>query len=1041
MLNKIIRYSLNNRTVILILTALVLSLGIFVSTKMEVDVFPDLTAPTVVILTEAHGMAPEEVEKLVTFPIETAINGATNIRRVRSSSATGFSIVWAEFDWGMDIYNARQIVSEKIATVKEQMPEGVGAPTLAPQSSIMGEIMLIALTSDSLPAQDIRTIAEWTVRPNLLSIGGVAQVAVIGGELRQYQILADPYKMKFFNISFDELIQTCKSSNENASGGFINEYGNEYIVRGIGRTDDLEELGNQIVRMHSNYPVKVSDIATVKIGAAPKIGDGSYEGEKAVILTITKQPNINTLELSEEINRALHNMQEALPADVEIRNNIFEQAHFILTAVNNVRKVMIEGGFFVIIILFVFLMNYRTTIISVLAIPLSLLVAVLFMRWLNITINTMTLGGMTIAIGSLVDDAIIDVENVYKRLRQNIKLPKDKRRSNLLVIYEASVEIRSSILNATLIIIVAFIPLFFLSGMEGRMLKPLGIAYMVSLLASLLVAVTLIPVLSSFMLTNEKRLKRHQEGSKVENYLKSIYVRSLNKILQYSKMVVYASAILVVLAIVIMTQFGRSFLPPFNEGSLTINTTTLPGISLEESNKIGKHSEEVLLKIPEIITTSRRTGRAELAEHAFGVNVSEIDAPFSLKDRSRSDFLKDVRTRLGQIKGITVEVGQPISHRIDAMLSGSKANIAIKLFGTDLNEMFRIANEIKEEIGDIEGIGDLSVEQQIEIPQIQIKPNREMLARYGIPVNHFLEFVSTAFGGEKISDVFENEKSFDLVLRFDDPFRDNSDAIRNALLDSRDGKKIPLYYVADIKSTYGPNTVSRENVHRKIVVSVNVADRDVHGVVTDIRKRIDDHIQLPENYRIEYGGQFESESAASRILLMASLGALLIIFMILYIEFQNARLTGIILTNLPLALIGGVLAVWFSSNVLSIPAIIGFITLFGIATRNGILLISRYQSLNEKKTDLKEIITEGSADRLNPILMTALTAALALFPLALGGEKPGNEIQSPMAIVILGGLLSSTLLNIYVVPVIYFLLQKKNYGHHQNKIPENEKQS
>ena len=1032
MLNKIIEYSLKNKLVVLIMATLILVSGIFVTTNMEVDVFPDLNAPTVVVLTEAQGMAPEEVERLVTFPIETAVNGATNIRRVRSSSAMGFSIVWVEFDWDMDIYDARQIVSEKLATISDQMPAGVGTPTLAPQSSIMGEIMMVALTADETTApMDLRTLAEWNLRPRLLAVGGVAQVAIIGGEQKEFQILADPLKMKFYDISFHELIAACQSTNENVSGGFLNEHGQEYLIRGIARTNNTKKIGNTLVKMQNGHPIKVNDVATVKIGAAPKIGDGSYRGKPAIILTITKQPNVNTLDLSEKIKTSLNKLQKTLPTDVTIHTDVFEQSQFIQTSVNNVQDALVEGGIFVVIILFVFLMNYRTTIISVLAIPLSLLVAILAMKWMGISINTMTLGGMTIAIGSLVDDAIIDVENVYKRLRENSQQPKSEKRPIFNVIYEASVEIRASILNATLIIIIAFVPLFFLSGMEGRMLKPLGIAYIVSLFASLFVAVTIIPVLSSFLLTNEKQLQKQAKGSRVERFLQKYYTQTLDRAIRYRKTMIVVSVGLFILSMLLITTFGRSFLPPFNEGSLTINTTTMPGINLEEANKLGTQAEQVLLTIPEIKSVARRTGRAEMAEHAFGVNVSEFDAPYELGDRSRTDFLHEVREKLNGIQGVTVEVGQPISHRIDAMLSGSKTNIAIKIFGTDLNDMFRLANQVRNEIQDVEGIGDLSVEQQIEIPQLQIKPNHEMLARYGIPVNQFLEFVKYAFAGEKIADVFVNEKAFDLVLRFDDEYRDHIEAIRNALIDTPDGQKIPLYYVANIQSTFGPNTIGRENVMRKIVVAVNVADRDVRSVVNDIQQRVNENIQLPENYHIEYGGQFKSEAEASRILIIASLGALLLIFILLYIEFKNTKLALIILINLPLALIGGVVAIWFTSGVVSIPSIIGFITLFGIATRNGILLISRYQSLSHHVESLKERIIQGSADRLNPILMTALTAALALIPLALAGEKPGNEIQSPMAIVILGGLLSSTLLNIYIVPIIYYLFQKKQ----EEKLP------
>ncbi len=1024
MLNKIIHYALHNRLIILVATVLLLIGGTYTTSRMDIDVFPDLNAPTVVILTEAHGLAPEEVEKLVTFPIETAINGATGLRRVRSSSAEGFSIVWAEFGWGMDTYNARQIVSEKLMTLTD-LPGGVDLPILAPQSSLMGEIMIIALTADDTSPMDLRTIADWNIRTRLLSVSGVAQITVQGGEFKEYQILADPHRMRYYNVSMTELISACQGLNENAPGGFINEYGNRYIVRGIVRTSQTSEMAESVIKTVDNYPVKISDVAEVKIGAAPPIGLASYKVQNAVVMTVTKQPNINTLELTDELKVALAEIQKTLPEDVKIHTDIFDQSQFINVAVNNVQKALIEGAFLVIIVLFLFLMNYRTTIISLLAIPLSLLVAVITLKWMGITINTMTLGGMAIAIGSLVDDAIIDVENVYKRLRQNALRPTEEQRPILQVIYDASVEIRASIFNATLIIIVAFTPLFFLSGMEGRMLKPLGIAYIVSLFASLLVAVTLTPVLCSFLLTNEKRLQKHEKGSWLERNLRDYYHTSLARMLNFRKLVVSITAILVILSVVLYISFGRSFLPPFNEGTLTINVSTVPGVSLEESDKIGQQAEQALLSIPEIVTIERRTGRAELAEHSFGANTSEIDAPFVLKERSRDEFLKEVREKLGGITGANAEVGQPISHRMNHMLSGTRSSIAIKLFGSNLGQMYELANRIRDNIIDVEGVADLNVEQQVEIPQVRIRPKRTMLAKYGIPFNAFSEFVDVAFAGEKMSDVFVGERKYDVVLRYDDKYRNSIEAIRNAMIDTDDGRKVPLHYVADIESVSGPNTVSRENVKRKIVISANVAERDLRSVVNDIQDRVDATVTLPEGYHIEYGGQFESEAAASRMLTVTSLLALLIIFMLLYQEFKQLKLTSIIMLNLPLALIGGMIAIWLSSSVISIPAIIGFITLFGIATRNGILLVSRYENLREEGVPLRERILRGSADRLNPILMTALTAALALIPLALAGQKPGNEIQSPMAIVILGGLLSSTLLNIFIVPIVYEWIKKE----------------
>lgn len=1026
MLNNIIKYSLNNRLLIIVSAVLLMAGGVFMTTRMEVDVFPDLTAPTVVIMTEAEGMAPEEVEQLVSFPIETAVNGATGIRRVRSSSAQGFSIVWAEFDWGMDIYNARQIVSEKLMIVNDQLPEGTGNPTLAPQASLMGEILILALTAEETSAIDLRTLADWNVRTRLLATGGIAQVAVFGGEFKQYQIQVDPLKMSYYNVSLAELTQATMNMNKNVPGGFIDQYSNSYIIRGIGRTNDIDEIGNTFIKYTKDSPVRLLDVAKVQIGSAPKIGEGSYNGKNAVILTITKQPNINTIDLTDKIKESIVEIKKTLPADVEIHSDIFQQADFIKRSVNNVARALFEGGLFVIIILFLFLMNYRTTLISLLAIPLSLLIAVLILKALGFTINTMSLGGMAIAIGSLVDDAIIDVENVYKRLRENVQLKKNERKPVLKVVYDASVEIRASIMNATFIIIVAFVPLFFLSGMEGRLLKPLGITYIISLFASLIVAITITPVLSSMLLSNKKRLKKHQEGSWLERNLKLAYKSALKKILNFPKTTIGTALVLFIVSIVLMFFQGRSFLPDFNEGTLTISTSAIPGISLEESNNIGKRAEQLLLSIPEVISVERRTGRAELSEHSFGSNVSEIDVPFNLTQRTKDEFLTEVREKLSSINGIAYEVGQPISHRINHMLSGSKASIAIKVFGTHLGEMYQLANSIKSSIHNIQGVVDLNVEQQIKIPQIQIKPKREMLALFGISMDEYLEFIHTAFHGEKVSEIFEQEKKFDLIVRFADEYRNNIEYLQNALITTHTGQKIPLSFIADIKSTKGPNTINRENVQRKLVISANIAERDLRNVIKDIQQKIDTEITLPDGYRIEYGGQFESEEQASKTLLFASILALMVIYLILYQEFKNLKLTSIIMINLPLALIGGIMAITLTSGELNIPAIIGFITLFGIATRNGILLVSRYTALEKEEVSLKKRIINGSTDRLIPILMTALTAALALIPLALQGDLPGNEIQSPMAIVILGGLLSSTLLNGFVIPVVYKLIKTKN---------------
>jgi CzcA family heavy metal efflux pump len=1025
MLNRIIRFSLNNRVLIIAASILLLVTGTYTATKMEVDVFPDLTAPTVVVLTEAHGMAPEEVERLVTFPVETAVNGAGNVRRVRSSSSAGISIVWVEFEWGTDIYRARQIVNEKISVVSNQLPIGVNTPIMAPQSSIMGEIMLISVTGNTTSKMDTRTIADWQIRPLLLSIGGVSQVVVIGGEYKQFQILASPQKMSFYKVSLTELLKAAEEANKNAAGGFMSEYSNEYIVRGIGRTSDLNELGRSLIKTVNSIPIKIEDVAEIKIGSAIKIGDGSLKGNPAVIMTVMKQPGINTLDLTHKIDDALKNLKKTLPSDLTINTQIFRQADFINASINNIQKTLIEGSLFVIIILFLFLMNWRPTFISLIAIPVSLLTAIFTLKWLGFTINTMSLGGMAIAIGDLVDDAIIDVENVFKRLKENAGKPPSEQKNKLDVIFDASVEIRTSIINATFIIIVAFVPLFFLSGMEGRLLAPLGIAFIVSLFASLIVAITLTPVLCSYLLSGEKMLQRQHKESWLVQKLNSAYEHGLKKAMNFKKTIIVIAIVLFIGALILLGTLGRSFLPEFNEGSLVVSATSLPGISLEESNKIGTNVEKTLLTIPEIKITTRRTGRAELDEHAQGVNASEIDAPFVLNKRSREAFMKDVRQKLAGVSGANITIGQPIGHRIDHMLSGTRANIAIKIFGTDLNKLFAISNQIKSTIEDTEGLVDLSVEQQVQIPQVQIKANRDLLGKYGITIGEFAAFTDIAFAGEKVSEVYEGNQRFDLVLRFDKDNRGNLEKINSTLIDTKEGQKIPLNYIAQIVSTTGPNTINRENVQRKTVVSANVAGRDQKSVVDEIRRKIEANIQLPEGYRVEYGGQFEAEAEASKTLLVTSLLALVVIFFLLYMEFKNIKLSTIILLNLPLALIGGVLSVWLTSGILSIPAIIGFITLFGVATRNGILLVSHYKTLSTQGVSLYETVIQGSKDRLSPILMTALTAGLALIPLAFSGDLPGNEIQSPMAKVILGGLLSSTLLNLFVVPIVYFLANRK----------------
>lgn len=1030
LLNGIIRFSLNNRMVILVIAALCLVAGIYSTMHTEVDVFPDLNAPTVVVMTEAEGMAPEEVERLVTFPIETAVNGATNVRRVRSSSATGFSIVNIEFDWGTDIYKARQIVSEKIAMVGADLPENVGNPTLGPQASILGELMIIGLTADTTSMQDLRTIADWTIRPRLLSTGGVAQVAVMGGDIKEYQILMDPGKMRRHGVSMDEVIYAVKGMNQNASGGTLYEYGNEYIVRGLLSTNDIDELKKAVVKTSENgLPITLDAVADVRIGPkTPVLGVASNDGKPAVLLTVTKQPNTNTLALTGRLDNALDELKANLPADVKVNSRIFRQSCFIESSLDNVKQSLIEGAIFVIIVLFIFLMNWRTTVISLVSIPLSIVASLLAIRWMGLTINTMSLGGIAIAIGSLVDDSIVDVENVFKRLRQNREKPEGERESIVKVVYEASKEVRMPMLNSTLIIIASFLPLFFLSGMEGRMLKPLGITFIISLMASTLVALTVTPVLSSFLLGSHNSDKTGKEPTLVR-WLKKYYEKALNWSVGHKKSLLFGVGALLAAAVVMFFTLGGSFLPAFNEGSFTISISTVPGISLEESDRMGRTAEELLLSIPEIKTVGRKTGRAELDEHAFGVNSSEFECPFELGKKTRKQLTEEVRQKLAVLPGVNIEIGGPISHRIDAMLSGTKANIAIKLFGSDLNKMYEIGQKIKTSISGVEGIADINVEQQVERPELNITPKREMLARYGISLPEFAEVVRVMMEGEVVSTVYEGNRSFDLTLKVNDDARSSIERISDLTIDTGDGKKVPLSYVADIKSSAGPNTINRENVSRKLVVSCNATGGELAKAVGAIREKIAENIELPEGYHIEYGGQFESEERASKTIALVSIFSIFIIFMLLYGEFKNISQSLVVLLNLPLALIGGVFAIFFTDGILSIPAIIGFISLFGIATRNGMLLIDRYNVLASEGHSREEAVMIGSLDRLNPILMTAITSALALLPLALGGDLPGNEIQSPMAKVILGGLFSSTLLNGFVVPVIYLINSKsKKHG-------------
>ena len=1025
MLNKIIHLSLRNRISVLIITALVLLGGIAVLTRMEVDIFPDLNAPTVVVMTEAQGLAPEEVEKVVTYPIETAVNGATGVRRVRSASNPGFSVVWVEFDWGTDIYTARQIVSERLLTAAENLPENISEPVMGPQSSILGEMMIVGLTADSTSMLELRRIAEKDIRPRLLALGGVANVSVIGGDAPEYQIKINPELMRLHDVSLSEVMDAAEGLNNNAGGGVVYQYGNEYIVKAELNTGDCEELGQAVVRSDERGILTLADIATVEQGARmPRIGLASVRTAPAVLITVTKQPAEGTIQLTERVDKELESIKHTLPSDVKISSDIFRQSDFIESSIGNLQSALLEGALFVIIVLFFFLMNLRTTLISIVAIPLSIIVTVLMLYALGITINTMTLGGIAIAIGCLVDDAIVDVENVYKRLRQNASLPEEERRSVLDVVYHASAEVRMPIFNSTLVIAASFIPLFFLTGMEGRMLVPLGVAFLIALAASTIVALTLTPVLCSYLLGNGKADTAIKKEPKTARALREAYVRSLTFMLGHKKALLITVGALFVISLVCVSTLGRGFLPGFNEGSFTINVSTLPGISLEESDRIGREAERIVLDIPEVLTVARKTGRAELDEHSQGVNSSELEAPYKLDGRSRAEVADDLRKRLKAIPGAVIEIGQPISHRIDAMLSGTQSQIAIKIFGSDLNRLFAIGNKVKSIAQSVEGTVDVNVEQQSERPQLLIHPRRDVLARYGIRLGDFSKAIGTALGGSVVGQVYDEGYSYDVTVIVDEAHRASMEDIGALTIDSPQGK-VPLEAIAEITSTTGPNAINRENVGRRITVSSNVAGRDLGSTVEEIRRRVAEEVELPEGYYVTYGGQFENQKAATRTLMLTSIFSILIIFMLMYSEFRNIPESLIIMVNMPLALIGGVLILFFSGSEFNIPAVIGFISLMGISTRNGMLLMSRYNALDSEGLSLAERIAHGSSDRLLPIVMTALTSALALIPLAVNGDAPGNEIQSPMALVILGGLLSSTLLNIYVVPALYQMLKSR----------------
>jgi CzcA family heavy metal efflux pump len=1022
MFDAIIRFSLQNRALVLVAAVGLIASGLYTAFRLPIDVFPDLNAPTVTVMTEAHGMAPEQVETLVTIPLEAAVNGATGVRRVRSFSAPGISIVHVEFGWEMDVYAARQIVSEKLQAAQSSLPADVPAPIMAPMSSIMGEIMLIGVYAEhgeeTVSPMELRTLADWTIRRRLMSIAGIAQVVPIGGQVKEYQIQVDPERLAAYGLSLDEVYEAASEVSENSSGGVLRSRGKEYQIRGLGRAYNIDHIAESVVARRGEVSILMRDIADVRIGPAVSFGAGSANARPAVVLSVTKQPGANTLELTTRIDEALAEIERSLPPGVGIQSDSFRQADFIDVAVSNVLHALRDGAILVIVVLFLFLGNFRITLISVLAIPLSIAVTFLVFRFMGIGLNTMTLGGIGIAIGALVDDAIIDVENVFRRLRENRRLPEAERRSINRVVLEASKEIRQPMVSATLIISVVFLPLFFLSGVEGRLLQPMGLAYIVSIFASLAIALTVTPVLAALLLPSSRNLAKEHEGW-LAGLLKPLYRRSLDFALRWSWLSLGGALLLVASALVIAPSLGRSFLPEFNEGALTVSYVTAPDTALDESDELGRLAEQRLLGVPGVVSVQRRTGRAELDEHAQPVNAGELDVVLNLETVKREVAMEQAREVLADIAGVQFTVGQPISHRIDHMLSGTRASIAVKLFGPDLADLRRLAKEIEAEMEQVSGIVDLAVEPMVNTPQVAIRFDREAMALHGVTAGQLAHAVDVAFNGEIAGRVLEGQRAFDIVVRYVESSRDSFEAIGDALISTPSGAMLPLSQFARIDYDLGPNQIGRENAQRKIVVQANVAGRDLGGVIGDIQDRLAANLSLPPDYYVEYGGQFESEQAASRAIAVLSLVSLVAIMLILYYEFGNLRDVLFALVNLPLALIGGVWATWWTGGVISVASLVGFITLFGIAARNGILLISHYQTLMREGKPLVEAVRQGSIERLNPILMTALTAALALIPLALGQGQPGKEIEAPMAIVILGGLVTSTFLNMVVVPALY----------------------
>ncbi len=1015
MLNALIRWSIQNRLVVLVGSIATMAIGVFLALRLPVDVFPDLTAPTVTVVIEVHNMAPEEVETLVTFPIETALNGATGVRRVRSVSGIGISIVFVEFEWGMDIFRARQVVSEKLQLTQNTLPPDVPVPVLAPISSIMGEIMLIGVTGSPEQSMEMRTIADWTIRRRVLALAGVSQVIPLGGEVQQYQVLVDPERLQAYQCTLEDVLEAAAAASQNSSGGFYSRSGKEFLIRGLGRVHNLQELRRTPIGRSANQSTRLGDVAEVIVGPKTRRGVGSINGSEAVVLAVLKQPEADTLDLTEQIDRVLAEIEPSLPEGIGIEQHIFRQADFIELAIANVLRALRDGAFLVVAILFLFLFNVRTTFISITAIPLSLLFTILVFWAFGVTINTMTLGGMAIAIGALVDDAIIDVENVFRRLRLNTK--KGERHASDQVIYEASSEVRYPIMFATLIVIVVFVPLFALTGLEGRMLRPLGISYIVSIFGSFLAALTVTPALCSFLLPKSRALLRIQEPW-LARTLKDLYSPLLSLSLARPIPVLLLAVALLIPALAAVPFMGRTFLPEFNEGTLTITQVTLPGTSLEESDRLGQTAERILLSNSEVLSTSRRTGRAELDEHAQEVNGAEIDVRFQLGERSRGEFLEALRSQLTVIPGTSFTIGQPISHRIDHMLSGTRAAVAVKLFGPDLLTLRSLAARIRDVMSEVPGVVDLQVEPQTHVPQLHIRFDRDSAAAHGLSMDALHQAVDVGLNGEVVGQIFEDQKAWDVVVRFPREIQEDPELIERLLVGTPSGNSVPLMQVAEIRTDSGPNRISREDVQRKIVVQCNVAQRDLRTTVNDIQAAVRNSIEFPEGYYVVYGGQFESEAEASRMVGILSFLAVLAVFFLLYVAFSSFRLAILMMSNLPLAMIGGVAAVFLSTGILSIASMVGFITLLGIASRNGILMVSRYEDLLKEGRSLPEAIYEGSIDRLNPILMTALTAGLALIPLALTGHRAGNEIQSPLAVVVVGGLLSSTFLNMIVLPAL-----------------------